>query len=452
MNTQKKTVLILGAGPIGLFSAYQILKNNYSNQVVIIEKRFSSKLNSEWTTRNMVVQFHRNLLTLSSIPLISTNCPCHITKEKNEHHRQKYTDLDHMSINNFQHMILDILKADYLDRFQIIGLDQIKLDNDIITIHTLHAIEENLSIEKIIDATGYHSILMNGLLDIPFSEEYEYGCALKITWSEHEIKTHFTKEIEFHDCHENTHYYKKGFSSVAEFSYPSDEFNHFFEVCGFYTNKNAKKVPFLKFDKTPFSIKLPPFLNKIISLEKESPLYQHAISMFSKMREGKLKGLNGAQFIQALQKFDWAEADTISTVIRQIVEPQATQENVYHDLNSILEDLEKINVVFVPSRIERWLEKNIVETKVKIIAPNTKTSTFSLTASAVGDSLASTDFRHGLGVNRGLHTATELFKYQKCPNQVREILIKNSYSALPIATDLHLFNRAVACRDWLIQI
>lgn len=168
MNTEKETVLILGAGPIGLFSAYQMLKNNYTNQVIILEKRFSIEQEKNWTTRNMVVQFHRNLLSLNLIPSISTDCPCQITKEKNEQHRQKYTDLDHMSINNFQQMILDILASDYSNRFQILSLDKIYINNDTVTINTPHTIPKNLKIKKIIDATGYHSVLMNGLLKVPF--------------------------------------------------------------------------------------------------------------------------------------------------------------------------------------------------------------------------------------------------------------------------------------------
>lgn len=449
MKIPKNSAVIIGAGPIGLFSAYQILKNKYADNVIIFEKRYSNK--HEWTQRGMVVQFHRSLINLADLPEINEKCPCNIQKEQNETHRQKYNDLDHMSINNLQNILLKKLETTYKDSFLLAKLDEIELIQGTIFINTHTKIDISVSPKIIVDATGFHSILMNKILKIPFSEEYEYGSALKITWPEHQLNNKKLKEVEFHDCHESTEYYNQGFSSVAEFSYPLAELEDFLKDCGFYINKKATKLPFLQFDKTPFSIKLPPFLKKIINLEKNTTLYKHALDLFSDMKNGKLSGLTGFDFIKRLQQFNWVEADTLAKVIRNVIDPEISINNIYNDLDHIKEDLDKITIVFVPSRLERWISNNQVQTRLKIISSNIESSIFPVTAMAVGDSLTSTDFRHGLGVNRGLHTATQIFKEYLNPEIVRQLLVKNSYSPLSKCTDDALFQRAVACRDWLTK-
>lgn len=65
--------------------------------------------------------------------------------------------------------------------------------------------------------------------------------------------------------------------------------------------------------------------------------------------------------------------------------------------------------------------------------------------------LASTDFRHGLGINRGIYTATRLFKDKINPELVRIELIQNGYFQLNCASDQEIFKRAISCREWLLR-
>ncbi|MEQ1974270.1 hypothetical protein [Xenorhabdus sp. SGI240] len=461
MNNRYKTVVILGAGPIGLFSAFKILENNFAENVLILDKRLiSAHTLKGWAERSMVVQFHRKLFSLSHIPEIMQNCPHGVLKEDYEDNRRKYSDLDHMSIKNIQSTILENIEKDYKDRFFMMGLKDISTNNDIISISIFsdenknNHILRNLKPELIVDATGYHSVLMNKTIGIHFESEYEYGSALKITWPEHEMNHIENKETEFHDCHENTIFFSEGNSSVAEFSYPSDKFSKFFEECGYSINHMSIKLPFLKFDKTPFSIKLPPFLEKITSLKKDHFLYKRAIELFNTIRKNKLIGINGLEFIHYLQGFNWSEADNLALVIRKIIDKRVTVENAYANLEENCLDLTKIRITFVPSRAERWLSTNKVTTKINLIFSNDNDTLLnqacSVTACAVGDSLASTDFRHGLGINRGFHTATRLFQDKLDLELVRLELIKNSYSTLDVISDNSIFNRAISCRDWLI--
>ena len=97
------SVIIFGAGPVGLWSAIQMLENDFAKNVVILEKRFSFdlKLNS-WSNREMVVQFHRDLLPILENGDLLDICPYGLSREQNEQYRIKYTDLDHMSIKNIQ--------------------------------------------------------------------------------------------------------------------------------------------------------------------------------------------------------------------------------------------------------------------------------------------------------------------------------------------------------------
>ncbi|CDG86974.1 hypothetical protein [Xenorhabdus bovienii] len=460
MSNRYKTVVVLGAGPIGLFSAFKILENNFSENVLILDKRLNSAHTLKgWAERSMVVQFHRKLFSLSYLPEIMQKCPHGVLKEDYEDNRKKYSDLDHMSIKNIQSTILENIEKNYKNRFFMMGLKDISTDNDIISIsissddYESNQILSNLSPELIVDATGYHSILMNKTIGVHFESEYEYGSALKITWPEHEMTHIENKETEFHDCHENTLFFSEGNSSVAEFSYPSDKFSRFFEECGYSINHMSTKLPFLKFDTTPFSIKLPPFLEKITSLKKNDFLYKRAVDLFNTIRKNKLAGINGLEFINYLQGFNWSEADNLALVIRRIIDKRVTVENTYTDLEENFLDLTKIRVTFVPSRAERWLSTNKVTTKINLIFSNDNgmlhNQVCSVTACAVGDSLANTDFRHGLGINRGFHTATRLFQDKTDPELVRLELIKNSYSMPDVINDNSIFSRAISCRDWL---
>ncbi|MGJ0629694.1 hypothetical protein [Xenorhabdus bovienii] len=118
MSNRYKTVVVLGAGPIGLFSAFKILENNFSENVLILDKRLNSAHTLKgWAERSMVVQFHRKLFSLSYLPEIMQKCPHGVLKEDYENNRKKYSDLDHMSIKNIQSTILENIEKNYKNRF-----------------------------------------------------------------------------------------------------------------------------------------------------------------------------------------------------------------------------------------------------------------------------------------------------------------------------------------------
>jgi len=169
-----------------------------------------------------------------------------------------------------------------------------------------------------------------------------------------------------------------------------------------------------------------------------------------------LHGINGFDFINRIKEFGWSEANKLALVIRQTVNKNISEKDLFINLSSDENNLKKVRIVFVPSREERWLSTNEKNTNINFKLINNYGDNLELCCSvkacAVGDSLASTDFRHGLGINRGIHTATRIFKDKINPEQARIELIRNGYFKLNDVTDQEIFNRAISCRDWLLQL
>lgn len=460
-NCYHDSAIILGAGPVGLWSAIQMLENNFANNVIVLEKRFNfNQERNKWLNREMVIQFHRSLLSVNKKYNFYKSCPTNVYKEGNESHRAKYNDLEHMSIKNMQSMLFNYLKHQYNNRFSMLEMQKLQ-NNDLPEIvagtgqHNLNLFND-INIGFLLDATGYHSAFMNKIMNIEFEGNIEYGSALKITWPEHEMQNKLPKAIEFHDCHAQSDFFNKGFSSVAEFSAPIPEFNSFLEACGYNSQEVQDFVPFLERDKTPFSIKLFPFIQRIINSKQIEPdKYTIAKKLFSDIRRGGLYGISGFNFIKYLRLLDWLEADALALVIYQIIDNNMTSDGLYEETEQNKQELEKIRVVFVPSRIERWLKSNENNIDISLTFQNKrgdkKETNHRVLACAAGDSLASSDFRHGLGINRGIHTANRIFRDGISPEQARKDLITNSYFELSQPNDENIFNRAIHCRDWLLS-
>ncbi len=457
-----KSVIIFGAGPVGLWSALKMLENNFAENVLLAEKRFKfDSCSDDWAKRSMVVQFHRSILNLPRNSQLSKLCPFGVIYDQVEKNRKKYQDLDHMAIKNIQLTLRDHLEQKYKDRFMMIGLSELERKNNIPTAtlelgaNSLNLFNGNFKPEFILDATGFSSSLMNKVLEVKFEEATEYGHALKITWPEHQLSNTLTKEIEFHDCHPMSPSYSEGNSSLAEFSEPVCEAMSFLSECGYNFISNAKPTPFLEADQTEFSIKLSPFIKKIISSKQDKKFFDKAKNLFITMRAGKLEGVNGYNFVICLQEFNCKEAETLAFTIRRIVNKSLSKEDTFLNLDQDKQDLTKVRIVFVPSRVERWLSVNKIESDFDFVLTNSfgneQIQHHKIIACAAGDSLTNTDFRHGLGINRGIHTATRLFEQKLDPEFVRTELVKNSYYELHDVNDNAIFNRAIACRDWLLD-
>jgi len=457
-----QSAVIFGAGPVGLWSAIKMLENDFAKNVVIIEKRFkfNQKLD-DWASREMVVQFHRSILSIPTNNKPLDNCPYGVIKENTEHHRKKYTDLDHMSLRNIQTILKDHLLKNYPRHFLLLEMQQTMLKEKIPIVkiglghNGIMLFDGQFKPEFVLDTTGYHSAFMHEMLGVTFEGNIEYGSALKITWPEHELYP-MKKQIEFHDCHKDSPFYAKGYSSVAEFSAPIVGTKTFFSECGYGSQKSEGYIPFLENDISPFSVKLAPFIRKILQSVNNHYTYDQALALFKTIREGKLNGINGFDFVSRLKAFKWIEADRLALIVRQIVNQNVTLEKPFINLIEDKYQLKKINIVFVPSRLERWLSINKKNANIIFNLLNYSGEHLELyckvTACAAGDSLASTDFRHGLGINRGIHTATRLFRDKIHPEIVRQELIQNGYFKLnDIHNDDEIFNRAVFCRDWLVQ-
>lgn len=398
-NFNYESVVIFGAGPVGLWSAIKMLENNFARNVVILEKRFSfnSKLNS-WSDREMVVQFHRSLLSIPKNEKPLETCPYGVSKEKNEQNRTKYIDLDHMSIKNIQIILKEHLLNHYSERFLMLEMQEMVLKEKVPTViigigsNDTKLFNNNFNPEFILDATGYHSALMNQMLGVKFEGTTEYGHALKITWPEHKVEQVTGKMTEFHDCHKNSPFFHDGYSSVAEFSAPIIKAEKFFCECGYNLKKSNNSLPFLENDKTPFSIKLPLFLQKIINSKDDNIIYSKAIDLFKTIRKAKLNGINGFDFVNRLKNFKWKEADALALVVRQTVNKNISAENPFVDLIHDECNLNKVKIIFVPSRAERWLSNNEKSTNINLKLLNSSGEKLelscSVTACAVGDSLA----------------------------------------------------------------
>lgn len=101
-----------------------------------------------------------------------------------------------------------------------------------------------------------------------------------------------------------------------------------------------------------------------------------------------------------------------------------------------IDALKEIQITFVPERVEHILKKNLVNIEKVEINSNLSEN---VKVFAIGDSLFSTDFSMGMGVNRGLSTALQIIRDGISPQRIRNEINKYVHpKKLPKNTDWKL--------------
>ncbi|WP_163836745.1 hypothetical protein [Spartinivicinus ruber] len=307
--------------------------------------------------------------------------------------------------------------------------------------------------EVVVDATGFKSNFMHELLSIPFKGCMNYGCAIKTTWPSHQFLCNNT-EIEFHDCHPNTSKFINGYSSSATFSPIVNHYYNLLSDYGFSLDFTAKPTTYHETKGLHKWLHL--LLKDLSALDKKSTAYKHSLQLFNRFRSSDVNGLSGLEVISSLSNIKTPGAKSMAQRIRQSVNTlyRSPESEPFLHLESE-RALDKVQVVFIPERIERYLALNKAEPTIdfRFFSHGEHKHTFSkkVNAFAVGDSLASTDFRTGQGLNRGLSVSTQIFSMKKDPETVRKDLINNCYSESKFIAFTHRDSNIQSARKWLLN-
>jgi hypothetical protein len=202
----------------------------------------------------------------------------------------------------------------------------------------------------------------------------------------------------------------------------------------------------------------------------EIELKNNILSFFILMKKSGVNGINGYKFIKYLSKIKiLGSIAIISYIINHLNYCRFIPEiNKNEDITSatdiyvidnngknmkkfILSDifqnienfdniqlqfiyaLKEINITFVPDRTERLLKKNLVNIDLLKIGENKNEN---IKIFAIGDSLFTTDFSLGMGVNRGLSEAIQIIRDGISPQRIRNEINKYVHQKnLPKSTD-----------------
>jgi len=183
-------------------------------------------------------------------------------------------------------------------------------------------------------------------------------------------------------------------------------------------------------------------------------IYEQGVEVLKYLKTSPLPGAKASGLIERLARIpEFPGARTIALRLREIVEDRELPDPfdlVSTDADQRAGDfLDEVYVSYVPNRTERILAHNYRRNVVLKINDGPERQVREA-AFAIGDSLFSTDFRIGQGVNRGLSSATQLVVGCKNPEQIR----REACGHLPNFPPLTLIDRerdAGQMREWLLS-
>jgi hypothetical protein len=236
LDNNLKDTIIVGAGPIGLWSAILLLKFKKARRVYILEKRLDKEM---WNKRKYIVKINNGYLKQIedlydylnknkvkenkrkddySIKNLSFEKILENYKEnedKNKYEKQyneenpdprnlEY-DQDFYAISNFQKMLKRYLDEKYKEQFKILAYsnkmikynkEKNNLEINVAEFGNMCEQNENVEIDKIIDCSGTTSYLMNKILGIKYNEKKatNYGVGIKINWNKTKILENYEKQ------------------------------------------------------------------------------------------------------------------------------------------------------------------------------------------------------------------------------------------------------------------
>lgn len=222
-----KDIVVVGAGPIGLWCSILLLKFNRARNVFILEKRLD---NDMWNKRKYVFkinniylrqiddlfeELNQNIknhnkkkddysiknLSFEKILKIYTEINPFINQyeEVNPNPSDLNYDQDFYAISNFQNLLKEHLDKNYSNRFKILAFsdkminydkETNKINLNLAEINKLCEADKNITIGNIIDCSGGISFIMNKTLGIKFNNKKatNYGVGIKINWNKSNIQ------------------------------------------------------------------------------------------------------------------------------------------------------------------------------------------------------------------------------------------------------------------------
>ena len=416
--------LILGAGPVGLWTAFKILQADPDVQVVIAEKR------QEFLTRDYIVRAHPFLMPeICNDPL-----KCTIPKPpagKLDFRSSMDFTIKPYTIKDLQTAILDRLDQ-YSSRFQIVKLNslsgsaskvEISLDRVPFTYEFIP--------QTIIDSTGSKAELMSGILKVPHDPHhyYTHGSALHLAWPSR-LNTHVSSRMLVAGPE----------SATAIFANPFENSNELFTKWGFKVDPMAKAYPETNYHggklSAVFQLLSDPNVDQSIKTRLES--------IFIDIQKGGKNGIDGNTFFSRLVAIyrSLEKSDPAYTAIRQLAYAVINTSG----LGANVENMSQLRITFIPQRVEKYLSEIKVDHVPVNINIARDTRKFQVSVLAFGDSLVTSDFSEGISASRGIAMANQIMGNGENANRAYEEMLKHT-----ILTPGSIADRKRATFLWLLK-
>ena len=394
--------LILGAGPVGLWTAFKILQSNPNVQVVIAEKR------EKFLTRDHIIVVDQFLVSELCDGFL--NCP----QAKTSIGTFNFEEAESSSVltKNLQTAILERLDQ-YSSRFQIVKLNSLlgSASKVEISLDKIPFTKEFIP-QTIIDATGSKSHLMNGILKVPYDSNHHYthGSALHFAWP---------TKLSHPDSNGGR---RAGPDSAhAIYADPFEGSTKFFTKWGFKVDKRAKPYPGANYRGN--------VLNAVFKLLSDPRVDQGIKSrienIFVEIQRSGKNGMGSSELVGRLDAIykDLDPSHPAFLPTRKLANAVLRIGRIGTDWNT----LKQVRVTFIPERVEKHLTKIKVDNvPVKLdIAGSVRN--IQIETIALGDSLGTSDFSWSHSTNRGFSMVNRIFRNGENPNTAFNEMVERTF-------------------------
>ena len=418
-----KDTLILGAGPVGLWTALKILQSDPNVQVVVAEKR------QEYLRRDHIIITHPYLMPeLCEGPLKCVDAKTTIGNYN--------PDLDDFKVNtvsvkDLQMSILERLDR-YSTRFQLVSLKSLSGSPELVEISLDRVpFDKEINPRILIDATGSKAHLMNGILKVPYTPDHHYT---------HGSVLHFVWPSKLTHPKSKSGRTSSSTSFDALFADPFDKSADLFSKWGYKVDLEAKPFPGANYHgerlNAVFQLLFDPNVDKNIKTQIES--------IFVDIQRGGKNGITGESMYTRLLAI-YRPLET-SNPAHTVLQRLAFRILKIGGLGANRVKLRQLRVTFLPERVEKYLSKIKVDRIPVNINIAGRIRNVKVSVMALGDSLAISDFSWGIGTNRGFAMANRIFSDGEWPNKVYQEMVKDTFKTLGTFHDRH--GAAIA---WLLK-
>ena len=425
--------LILGAGPVGLWTAFKILQSDPNVQVVVAEKR------QEFLSRDHIVVTYPFLMP--ELCDGTLKCPKSKITLGASHDVEDIKEISNpVTIKTVQASILERLQQ-YPSRFKLVKLKSMSGSLDLVKISLEYSsISNNIDPTTIIDATGSKAELMNGILKIPYNPDhyYTHGSALHFAWPSKLTRPNALVLGIQSNCQLNCP--NDAISATAFFADPFENSNEIFTKWGFKVDPRAKPFSNANYDSER--------LNSLFGILSDHTVDDKVKSLieavFIDIQKGGKDGMKGGEIVSRLIFISW-ELDSNNPAYPHLIR-LISDILMLGDLGSDLKNLEQLRVTFIPQRIEKHLTKIKTNNVPVAVDFDGRLLTKHVNVIVMGDALGTTDFTWGQGTNRGFSMATQIFKEGKEINKVYSDMVEHCFSKSGSWWD-----RSASSLNWILE-